>query len=199
LPHHGPRGAGRFEIAFPTDDASVNLHAATQAIADVRALLAYIASLGERAVLFGISLGAYVAASVASLEPGLAGVIVGVPVVDIAELMRTHAPPRFLHHPRFVEFCSLASKLDGVTSALALPAPAPELATRRIWAGRADRLVRRSQVRRLVAHWGSPEVCWYAGGHVGFIAARSVHRHIARSLVDAGIAELTDGALRAVA
>ncbi len=60
LPHHGPRGAGRFEVAFPTEEPAVNLHAAAQAIADVRALLAYIANSDEPAVLFGISLGAYV-------------------------------------------------------------------------------------------------------------------------------------------
>ena len=123
--------------------------------------------------------------------------IVGVPVVDIAELMRTHAPPRFLGHPRFDEFCSVAGRLDGVTSALALPTPTT--VTRCIWAGRADRLVRPSQVARLVAHWGNPDVCWYAGGHLGFLAARSVRRHIAASLVQAGIAEESGGRMRAVA
>jgi pimeloyl-ACP methyl ester carboxylesterase len=197
LPHHGPRGAGRFEVAFPTDDPTMNLHAAAQAIADVRAMLAHIAARGERAVVYGISLGGYVAASVAALEPDLAGVIVGVPVVDIAHLMRTHAPPRFLGNARFAEFCSVAGVLDGVTSALALPTPVP--AARGIWAGRADRLVRPSQVARLAAHWGNPDVCWYAGGHLGFLAAGSVRRHVAASLVQAGIAEANDGWLRAVA
>lgn len=198
LPHHGPRGAGRFEVAFPTDDPAVNLHAAAQAIADVRALLAHIAISEEPTVLFGISLGAYVAAAVAALEPTLAGVIVGVPVVDIADLMRTHAPPRFLHHPLFGDFCAIAQQLDGVTSALGLPAPPENPKTRSIWAGRADRLVRPAQVERLVAHWGGPDVCWYAGGHMGFLTARSVRRHISQALVNAGIAEDHDGRLAAV-
>ncbi|HZJ26837.1 MAG TPA: hypothetical protein VFF40_07480 [Acidimicrobiia bacterium] len=198
LPHHGPRGAGRFEIAFPTDDPAMNLHGAAQAIADVRALLSYIATREEPAVLFGISLGAYVAAAVAALEPTLAGVIVGVPVVDIADLMRTHAPPRFLHHPLFADFCAIAQHLDGVTSPLGLPAPAEHPTTRAIWAGHADRLVRPAQVQRLVAHWGGPDVCWYAGGHMGFLAARSVRRHISQALVDAGIGEEHEGRLVAV-
>lgn len=198
LPHHGPRGAGRFEVAFPTDDPAVNLHAAAQAIADVRALLSHIATTEEPAVLFGISLGAYVAAAVAALEPTLAGVIVGVPVVDISDLMRTHAPSRFLHHPLFADFCTIAQELEGITSALALPAPAPRPGTRSIWAGRADRLVRPAQVRRLIAHWGGPEVCWYAGGHMGFLTARSVHRHIDHALVATGIGEDREGRLTAV-
>ena len=198
LPHHGPRGAGRFEVAFPTDDPAVNLHAATQAIADVRALLSFIARGEEPVALFGISLGAYVAAAVAALEPTLAGVIVGVPVVDIADLMFTHAPSRFLHHPLFADFCTIAQQLEGVTSALALPAPVPSPKTRSIWAGRADRLVRPTQVRRLAAYWDNPDVCWYAGGHMGFLTAPSVQRHISRALVDAGIGEDRHGRLAAV-
>jgi pimeloyl-ACP methyl ester carboxylesterase len=198
LPHHGPRGAGRFEAAFPTDDPAVNLHAASQAIADVRALLAYVNTCEEPAVLFGISLGAYVAAAVAALEPSLAGVIVGVPVVDISDLMRTHAPSRFLDHPLFADFCTIAEQLEGVTSALALSTPAQSPKTRSIWAGRADRLVRPAQVQRLVAHWGNPDVCWYAGGHMGFLTARSVHRHISHALVAAGIGEDHEGRLTAV-
>jgi pimeloyl-ACP methyl ester carboxylesterase len=198
LPHHGPRGAGRFEVAFPSEDPALNLHAAAQAIADVRALLAYIDTCNEPAVLFGISLGAYVAAAVAALEPALAGVIVGVPVVDIADLMRTHAPPRFLHHPLFADFCAISQQLDHVTSALGLPAPTLRPGTRSIWAGRADRLVRPVQVRRLATQWGDPEVCWYAGGHMGFLAARSVHRHVAGALVGAGIGQHQGGRLAAV-
>ncbi len=198
LPHHGPRGAGRFAVAFPTDDPTVNFHAAAQAIADVRALLAYIRVHHERVVLFGISLGAYVASAVAAVEPDLAGVIVGVPVVDIAALMRTHAPPRFLRHPRFDEFCSVAGQLDTVTSALGLPAPSNDAGRLRIWAGRADRLVRPSQVERLVERWGHPEVCWYSGGHMGFLTSRAVHAHVAHALIDAGVAHDRGGRLEAV-
>ena len=54
-PHHGPRGAGLFEIAFPGEDPTKNLPATAQAIADVGALLANIDSWHERSVLFGIS------------------------------------------------------------------------------------------------------------------------------------------------
>jgi pimeloyl-ACP methyl ester carboxylesterase len=198
LPHHGPRGAGRFEVAFPSEDPTKNFHAAAQAIADVRALLAYIDSGQERVVLFGISLGAYVTAAVAALEPTLAGVIVGVPVVDIADLMRTHAPPRLARHAAFGQFCATAATLDAVTSAIGLPPPADSL-PKRIWAGQADRLVRPPQVARLVERWGEPDVRWYAGGHMGFLTARSVHNYITQSLVDAGVAERRHGRIVAVA
>ncbi|HMK63113.1 MAG TPA: alpha/beta fold hydrolase [Acidimicrobiales bacterium] len=196
LPHHGPRGAGRFTLAFPNDDPAGNLHGAAQAIADVRALLGYIAARDERVVLFGLSLGAYVAAAVAALEPALAGVVVGVPVVDIPDLLRTHAPARYERHPRFTELHEVASLLDPVTSPLGLSPPATPV--RRIWAGRADRLVRPSQVERLAAHWDTPAISWYQGGHLGFFGAPAVRRCISDALVEAGVASRHNGRLVAV-
>jgi pimeloyl-ACP methyl ester carboxylesterase len=197
LPHHGPRGAGRFTLAFPGDDPVVNLHGAAQAIADVRALLAYIDARSERAVLYGMSLGSYVAAAVAALEPGLAGVVVGVPVVDIPELLRTHAPPRFARHDRFKELYEVSCRLDAVTSPISLGVPATEV--RRIWAGLADRLARPSQVVRLVEHWGLDDASWYPGGHIGFLGSREVRRCITDALVEADVAVRRDGGLEAVA
>jgi len=196
LPHHGPRGAGRFTLAFPSDDPAGNFHGASQAIADVRALLAYIAARGEPTILFGLSLGAYVAAAVAALEPSITGVILGVPVVDIPELLRTHAPARFARHPRFGDLCELANHLDPVTSPLGYPPPATPV--RRIWAGRADRLVRPEQVQRLVDHWNTPPVSWYQGGHLGFFGAPSVRRCVSDALVEAGVARSTHDRLVAI-
>ena len=186
LPHHGPRGAGRFTIAFPNDDPAMNLHGAAQAIADVRALLAYVAARDERAVLFGLSLGGYVAAAVAALEPTLAGIVVGVPVVDMADLMRTHTPARFARHPRYEDFVGLADRLDRVTSPLGLSSPAAPV--RRIWAGCADRLVRPEQVERLTEHWGTPSVSWYQGGHLGFFGAPTARRCVSDTLIECGVA-----------
>jgi pimeloyl-ACP methyl ester carboxylesterase len=197
LPHHGPRGAGRFTLAFPGDDPVVNLHGAAQAIADVRALLAYIEARHERAVLCGMSLGSYVAAAVSALEPKLAGVVVGVPVVDIPALLRTHAPPRFARHARFEELYDVSCRLDAVTSPIILGVPATDV--RRIWAGLADRLVRRSQVARLVEHWGLDDASWYPGGHIGFLGSRAVRRCITDALIDADVAVRHDGRLQAVA
>jgi pimeloyl-ACP methyl ester carboxylesterase len=196
LPHHGPRGVGRFSMAFPGDDPALNMHGASQAIADVRAMLAYIAGRGERAVLFGLSLGGYVAATVAALEPDLAGVVVGVPVVDMADLMRTHTPARFKRHPRYDDFFDLANRLDPVTSPVGLPPPV--VPVRRIWAGRADRLVRPLQVTRLREHWGMPPVSWYQSGHLGFFGAPTARRCVADTLVASGVARRRMGRLVAV-
>ena len=197
LPHHGPRGAGRFAVAFPTDDPVVNFHGAAQAIADVRAVVATVSAGGEPVVLHGISLGAYVASAVAALDTSVCGVIVGVPVVDLPGLMRTHAPARFTHHPLFETLFTISERLEAMTSSLALPLPTASV--RRVWAGRADRLVRPNQVQRLIDRWSVEDAYWYQAGHMGFLGASGVRRYIARALVDAGVATDVRGKIRAVA
>jgi len=191
LPHHGPRGAGRFQLAFPSADLVGNLHGAAQAIADVRAVLAYIAARDEPAALYGISLGAYVAAAVAPLEPSLAAVMVGVPVVAIADLFRTHAARQNANDKSFVGLFECARELEAVTSPLRLGRPVTEI--RRIYAGRADRLVRPDQVEKLVEHWGVGDATWYSGGHIGFMTSRAVRRCLSEALLDAGIARRHNG------
>lgn len=197
LPHHGPRGAGRLAVAFPTDDPVVNFHGAAQAIADVRAVVATVSAAGEPVVLHGISLGAYVASAVAALDNSVRGVIVGVPVVDLPALMRAHAPERFTHHPLFETLCTISERLETVTSSFALPIPTASV--RRIWAGQADRLVRPNQVQRLIDRWSVDDAYWYQAGHMGFLGASGVRRYIGRALVDAGVATGAGGKVRAVA
>ncbi len=195
LPHHGPRGAGRSTVGFPTDDPTLNFHGAAQAIADVRAVLVAIEQRHEAAMLFGISLGGYVAASVAALEPSVRGVVVGVPVVDLAALLRRHAPERFARHPLFEQLCDVSESLERYSSPLALPVPATGI--RRVWAGRGDRLVRPDQVDRIVARWGDAPTYWYEGGHMGFLGRRRVRSYTRDAIVDAGLGEVRRGRLRA--
>lgn len=191
LPHHGPRGAGRMQLAFPSVDLVANLHGASQAIADVRAVLAYIAARGERAALYGISLGAYIAAGVAALEPSLAAVIVGIPVVVMADLFQTHAARQHAENEAYMGLYEHAHDLEAVTSPISLGLPATSV--RRIYAGRADRLVRPDQVARLVEHWELEDAHWYTGGHIGFMTTRSVRHWLGEALLDAGVARREKG------
>lgn len=193
LPHHGPRGASRVAVAFPTDDAALNFHGAAQAIADVRAVLATIAARGEPALLQGISLGGYVAGTVAALEPAVRGVVVGVPVVDLSTLMLRHAPARFTGHPAFAELAAVACRLERYSSPLAF---APPRMVRAIWGGRADRLVHPDQLDALARHWHTAPA-WYCGGHLGFLVLPGVRRTIADAVVAAGLGRIEDGRLRA--
>lgn len=195
LPHHGPRGVGRFAVGFPTDDPVMNFHGTAQAIADVRAVLVAIEQREEPAMLFAISLGGYVAAAVAGLEPAVRGVVVGVPVVDLAALVRRHAPGRFARHPLFEPMCDVSASLESYCSPLDLPVPRTPV--RRVWAGRADRLVRPDQVERLIERWDGAPTYWYQGGHMGFLGLPQVRRATRDAIVDSGLGVIRDGRLRA--
>jgi hypothetical protein len=190
LPMHGPRGRGLPTGAvFPGEDVMDNVHAAAQAVWDVRRLLSWIRAQepGSPIGLNGISLGGYIASLVASLEDGLTCAILGVPVADLVALLGRHAgldrnDPR--HHT-----VELAEPIGRMISPLSF-APRVPIRGRFIYAGIADQLVHpREQVIRLWEHWGKPEIVWYRGGHTGFFNSRPVQRFVDAAITQSGLLE----------
>ncbi len=188
LPMHGPRARGLPRgAAFPGGDVLDNVHAAAQAVWDVRRLMTWIRAQepGSPIGLNSISLGGYIAALVASLEDGLTCAILGVPVADVVQLLGRHAPiGRTDPRRRTVE---LARPLGRMVSPLSLQPRVP-MRGRFIYAGVADRVVHpREQVIRLWEHWGKPEIVWYQGGHTGFFRSRPVQRFVEDALEQSGL------------
>ncbi len=124
----------------------------------------------------GYSLGALVAALVASLEDDLACVIAGIPVVSLPELFRRHSPP---HIARLADTHGVlgeaADDAHRVVSPLAMECRVP-FDSRYVFAGLADRMSTFGQARRLWLHWGRPTLAAYAGGHVGFFWSSAVRQ-----------------------
>ncbi len=191
LPMHGPRGRNLPKgVAFPSEDVLNAVHGAAQAVWDIRRLLSWIRSQQPDAMigLNGISLGGYLAGLVASLDDGLTCAILGVPVVDLVELVSRHAG--LSHHDSVGRTMKLARPIGRMISPLALT-PRVRMAGRFIYAGVADRLVHpRDQVARLWEHWGRPEIVWYQGGHTGFFRSRPVQRFIDDALRQSGLVDL---------
>ena len=190
LPMHGPRGRGLPKGAvFPGEDVMDDVHATAQAVWDVRRLLSWIRTQepDSQIGLYGLSLGGYIAALVASLERGLSCAILGVPVADLVGLLGRHSG---LGHgdPRR-QTMELAEPIGRMTSPLSLTPLVPKRG-RFIYAGVADRVVHpRQQVIRLWEHWGKPEIVWYPGGHAGFFSARPVQRFVEAALAQSGLLE----------
>jgi pimeloyl-ACP methyl ester carboxylesterase len=188
LPLHGPRARSLPKgVAFPGEDVLDDVHATAQAVWDIRRLVSWIRSQQpESAIgLNGISLGGYVASLVASLEDGLTCAILGVPVVDLVEILMRHAGLSD-DDPR-LETVAMAEPIGQMVSPLSL-APRVPMRGRFIYAGVADQLVHpREQVARLWEHWGRPEIVWYRGGHTGFFRSRPVQRFIDDALVQSGL------------
>ena len=110
--------------------------------------------------LSGISLGGYLTSLVASLDD-LACAILGVPAVDLVDLVDRHAGSH--PHDPVRQTIRLAKPIGRMMSPFALTPRVP-MQGRFIDAGVADRLVHpREQVTRLWEHWGKPEIHWYQG------------------------------------
>lgn len=188
LPLHGPRKRGVPKTAvLPGEDVLDNVHAAAQAVWDIRRLLSWIRAQepDSRIGLNGISLGGYIAALVASLEDGLTCAILGVPVADLVEILARHSGLSS-DDPRR-DTITIAKPIGHMVSPLYLQPRVP-MRGRFIYAGVADRLVHpRDHVVRLWDHWGKPEIVWYRGGHAGFFRSRPVQNFIDAALVQSGL------------
>jgi hypothetical protein len=190
LPLHGPRRRGVSKGAmFPSLDALDNVHAAAQAVWDVRRLMLWIRAQDAHSPIgiTGISLGGYVTSLVASLEEDLACAIVGAPVVDLVDLLEYHSG--LVHGDERRRLMTLGKPVWRVVSPLAL-APRLPLERRFIYAGLADRMVHpRHQVVRLWEHWGRPEISWYEGSHVGFQRSKPIGRFMRVALGRSGLVD----------
>jgi hypothetical protein len=194
----GPRRAGLPRTTtYPAADVLDDIHGAAQAVWDARRVIGWIRRQDPdaRIGLTGVSLGGYVASMVASLEPDLDGVILGVPVVDLMAVLDQHAAGEADAAPIWARVSEPAHRIARVVSPLALqPTVAPN--RRFIYAGLADRFVHpQRQILRLWEHWDRPEIHWYEGGHTLFFrsnaAARFVQGALVRSqLVDQPVAAL---------
>ena len=186
LPLHGPRK--HRDAGFPGEDVLDDVHAAAQAVWDIRRLMSWIRTQEPDSPigLNGMSLGGYVTALVASLEDELTCAVLGVPVADLIDVLGRHAGLRD-DDPRR-QALALAEPLGRMVSPLSL-LPRVPVQGRFIYAGVADRLVHpRDQVVRLWEHWGRPEIEWYQGGHTGFFRSRPVHEFVDDALIRSGLA-----------
>lgn len=188
LPMHGPRARGLPKGAvFPGEDIFDDVHATAQAVWDVRRLLSWVRMQEPESPvgLYGLSMGGYIAALVASLEKQLTCAILGVPVADLVDLLVRHSGLRQDDVRR--RTLEMAAPIGRMISPLSLtPLVAPR--GRFIYAGVADRLVHpREQVTRLWEHWGRPEIVWYPGGHAGFFRSRPVQAFVWAALRQSGL------------
>ncbi|MCP9270617.1 alpha/beta hydrolase family protein [Mycolicibacterium arenosum] len=188
LPLHGPRSRQLPKgVVFPSEDVMTNVHATAQAVWDIRRLIAWIRAEqpGAPVGVYGLSLGGFVAAIVASVEDDLRCAVLGVPVADIVAVLGHHAG--FHDDDPRGRTVAAAEPLGRMISPLSLRPRVP-LRGRFIYAGVADQLVHpRDQVHRLWEHWGRPEITWYQGGHTGFVESRPVQHFVDAALEQSGL------------
>lgn len=189
LPLHGPRkihrvsGTGFLGAVFLD-----TVHAVAQGMWDLRRILSWIRAQGADQVgAYGLSLGGYHTALLASLDGDLACALPGIPATDLPRLVWRHGPDL---HLRMVEDRGVVSQdaeeLMRVISPLVLQPRVPK-ERRAIFGGIRDQMVPPEQVHALWEHWDRPRVVWYPGGHLTFRAHAQVEKLVQSTLREAGL------------
>ena len=190
LPIHGPRRVGPVSgDRILSGDVMDTLHAGSQAVWDIRRLLAWLRVLegAPNVAVLGHSLGGYVAALLSCLESEIDAVVVGNPAVDPSRLFWSNAlslATRYLKTAGVRED-EMALLLRAV-SPLAMQ-PLVERERRAIFAGVADRVVPAIEANDLWRHWGEPRITWYNGTHRDFLRVPEGRAALEAALKEAGM------------
>jgi pimeloyl-ACP methyl ester carboxylesterase len=181
LPGHGLRR--RRGGVYPSFDVLTNVELTVRAVAEVRALIRWMATIDDTPVTIGgISLGGPIAALIAGLEPSVESVMAVVPMLDLHETMAHHLV-RGGERGRVLAALLRSEPVRDVASAVDPLAVSPFAAPDRrlVIAALNDRVTSVTAAERLHAHWGGP-VHWYPGGHISGVMAGEVRSAITEFL-----------------
>ena len=172
LPFHGPRTPRQARLSgqlFPNRDLQRTNEAFGQAAWDLRALLGWLRR--ERGAgptgLVGLSLGGYMAALMAGLDPELAFVAPVMAPCSFADVFWQHGEGR----PGRVQAESVGFNLWDFRTLWAVHCPLmhqPRLPRERllIVRGEGDRVVPAAHPLALARHWGGPRTLTFPGSHL---------------------------------
>lgn len=189
LPFHGPRRIARISgEGFFSRNVLDTVHAAAQAVWDLRRLVSWIRSQGGTTIgVYGLSLGGFSTAMLSSFEDGLACAIPGIPAGDLAWLIQQNTPPVML---REIEKAGLSvdqmATLLHVVSPLSVTPRVPK-ERRYLFAATADRIVPADPVHRLWLHWEEPKVLWLNAAHLSAPLHREAGSFLREALREAGL------------
>jgi pimeloyl-ACP methyl ester carboxylesterase len=183
LPLHGARRErGMSREALLSFELIETLHGLAQAARDVRRLMGWARTQGAQKIgLYGLSMGAYVAALVAALEPA-DFVLAAIPFSDIPALFSSHGTPHV--RERAAHFGVLGDdllELYSLVSPLTIPSQVPH-DRRFIVAGRSDQVTTPVQAEKLWDAWERPTIRWFDGGHISFFWSAQARRQVDRAL-----------------
>lgn len=190
-PMHGPRSSSRFSGAdFMSHDLLNVVHGMSQSVWDSRRIVSWIRATQEPTAVgvYGVSLGGYVTALLASFEDDLDCAIAGIPICDLPVLFEHHSPSRLTRDPQARAL--LGEQVADVLSVVSPLSFGPRVPRERrfMFAGLVDRMATPQQAVALWEHWDRPEIAWYGGNHVGYLWSDRVDTFVRRALTASGLA-----------
>ncbi|MGH0032588.1 MAG: alpha/beta hydrolase family protein [Myxococcota bacterium] len=175
-PYHGQRKPRRSRLdgdLYWTADLVRSMEALRQTLLDARTLLAWMQAEAPTPVgVAGLSLGGAITATLACLEPRFAFASPFIAHMDMGELL-ADAPvlevmrgdlARFGWQPH--DFAAFLGRT--AWSGLRQPVVPPERIF--LFASDDDRFFRPELVKEMWERWARPEIHWYPGSHMGFMA-----------------------------
>jgi pimeloyl-ACP methyl ester carboxylesterase len=195
MPFHGDRrmqGSVFSGHGFLSPDLDQTFEAIAHTVSDVRVIMRDLERRGVPAMgVSGLSLGGYMTALLATLEPSLAFAIPNVPVVTLVDLLLDWHPLSWLIR-RSLARASLsiqeARRMFAVHCPLTRP-PAVPHERLMIIAGAGDRMAPPSQARLLWEHWKRPAIYYFPGNHLLHFDRGGYLRAQARFLGGLGLLE----------
>jgi hypothetical protein len=190
LPFHGVRQPKLTPFSgwglFAHGPAHFN-EAILHGVHDLRLLLDHLEAEGvERFGVTGLSLGGYVAALMASVEPRIHVAIPNAPVVHLPSLIGSWFPVNtVIENGRRL----IGVDADAMEDAMAVHSPLaydPLTEHRMIIGGLGDRLAPPEQAELLWEHWGRCRLHWFPGNHVVHVSGGEYRRKMLRFMRDAG-------------
>lgn len=192
LPGHGarsPTGARFSGETFATGDIAATNAMVRRSLEEILLLARMVRSeTGAPVGILGQSLGGYLAALAAALDPDLAFVIPVVPPVCLGDLawrfLQASRSRRSDAAPAFTE-----GELRGCFRAHSPLVHAPRVPRERLMVigARGDRIVPPEHPQALWRHWGEPTVHWFSGSHLAPFGRRGVARDVLRHLRAVGL------------
>jgi pimeloyl-ACP methyl ester carboxylesterase len=192
LPFHGPRTPPTSNFSgdrFARPDVSELNAAASRAIYEIMAAARWLRREVEAPVgLLGLSLGGYLAATAAGLDPDLDFVIPMVPPACFGDLAwRFFAASRSAHE---AEEAALTYEELRAAYRVHSPLTYPLRISREramIIAGRGDRIVPPEHPHALWRHWGEPRIHWFSGSHLAPFGRRGIVEAVVAHLESIGV------------
>lgn len=189
-PMHGPRSSTRFSGAdFMSHDLLNVVHGMAQSVWDSRRIVSWIRETQDPSAIgvYGVSLGGYLTALLASFEDDLDCAIAGIPICDLPALFAHHSPARLTRRPDAQAL--LGEQVADVLSVVSPLSFGPRVPRERrfMFAGLIDRMATPRQAVALWEHWERPEIAWYGGNHVGYLWSDRVDGFVRRALATSGL------------
>jgi pimeloyl-ACP methyl ester carboxylesterase len=187
LPFHGPRKETSVLVppSWPGKDPAFTIEGFRQSIRDVRALVTELESDGSGPIgVVGMSLGGFVTALLATVEPRLSLAAPFIPLASTADFMRANGQIPGTPAQIDAQHAGL-EEIFATVSPLRRPVRVPREG-RLVFAGAADRVTPPSQAIRIADHFGVP-VTLFPGGHLLQFGRSKAWRSIVRNFRERGI------------